>query len=318
MIPPPSPKTLDRFRSIVAIPPQFADSAEEKACQDVIGHLSDSELEETARISYAYWALQMHQSSNTSSDVCQSEEYRRPCALKIAKWHVESVGGHKHVDKAVQHLKDALEIRRKYKMELMRTCFSKSASLSKEEASLRDDIAADMDKQLQVLYGQDRQGHPLIVKLPRRKPGATESSYIHQQLYVAERSAAVTEYVSRGKLDTVTAIFNLKNQPKGNAPALTWQYNVIGMVQQVAPGRIGRVLVLDPPFLIRQVFNLIKPLLSQSLKESTDLCSGSTKDQLLRETLEHPDIFTKDGGLIESIDIDKYFYETPFYYSYGY
>ena len=302
--------TLQRFREIVKVPAKFDSTKEEATCQEVVAELSEEELEATASISYAYWALK-----NLGDDAV-SPEVAKQMAMKVARWQVQHVGGN-NAKKSLQRLQEALQLRKDQKLELFRTCFDKDAT-SEDEQSIKNDVHFDLKKQLQILRGQDKTGRAIVVKMPRMEGGTTEQAYIRQQLYAAERSAAVTEFVSMGQQDTVCAVFNMQNQNSSYTPALSWQLSTIKTLQTVFPGRMGKVCVLEAPFLIRQIFNAIKPFLPASLKESTFLVAGTAKTALLNETLVEPDILDAEGKLIQPVDLDKYLTEVPFYHPYDY
>ncbi len=303
--------TLQRFREIVTIPAKFDSTQEEATCQEVVDSLSPDEVEATANISYAYWALKI------LGDEDASPEVARQVAMKVIRWHVQHIGGNNNVAKSLKRIHDALQIREEQKIELFRTCFDPDAT-SEDQVSIRTDVRADLEKQLQVLRGQDKAGRAVVLKLPRMQGGTTEQAYIRQQLYAAERSAAVTEFLSMGEHDTVCAVFNLQNQNSKNTPSLSWQLSTIKLLQAIFPGRMGKVLVLEAPFLIRQIFNAIKPFLSASLKESTFLVAGNAKAALLEETLVDPNILTEEGTLVKPVDLEKYLTEVPFHCPYDY
>jgi len=180
---------------------------------------------------------------------------------------------------------------------------------------MKEDITAEMGRQVQVLRGQDKLGRAVLYKLPRTVGGTTEQSYTRVQLYVAERSAAVTEFVSGGKQATVCAIFSLKGSG-GGGPSLGWQMTLVKLAQKLYPGRMGNVLICDAAFMVRQIFNVIRPLLSSSLKETTAMVTGKEKEKRLSALLEDPDVFTNDGTLKEAVDMEKYLNEVPFHCSY--
>jgi len=81
---------------------------------------------------------------------------------------------------------------------------------------------------------------------------------------------------------------------------------------------MGKILILEAPFLIRQLFNVIKPFLSASQMESTFLVAGKSKTALLEETLDSPNILTSDGKLVHPVDLEKYLTEVPFHCPYDY
>ena len=67
---------------------------------------------------------------------------------------------------------------------------------AKEMAEL---IRSDLNKQYHILRGQDDCGRCVMIKYPRTIGGATEESYVLSQIYMAERSTAVTEFLTRGR-----------------------------------------------------------------------------------------------------------------------
>ena len=319
-----SEDTIQRFREIVQVVPTFSSPQEEEDCRAVVQALNDEECHAAANISYAHWVLDKLQdetvvglSSSSSTDITHNS------ALKVARWHVQHcIGSNRSNEKSIlgatEHLKEALQLRKEHQMELFRTGFGADPE-SEEEKSLRADVQLDLDMQLQVLLGSDKEGRAVVIKMARHNGGTTEQAYIRHQLYLAERSTAVTEYISRGQHDTICAIFNLQHQNSSMSPAVAWQVRTIKLLQTVVPGRMAKVLVIEPPFLIRQVFNVIKTFLSTSLKESIFLVSGNaeTKD-LLEQTLASPSVLSPDGSLAApaGIDIEKYLFETPFHLPY--
>ena len=321
-----SEDTIQRFREIVQVLPNFSSPHEEEDCRAVVLALNDEECLATAKISYAYWVLDKLQDETFVRLVSSSStNITHNSALKVARWHVQHCIGSNRSNEtsilgATEHLKEALKLRNEHKMELFRTCFDPEPE-SEEEISLRADVQLDLEMQLQVLLGSDKEGRAVVIKMSRQKGETTEQAYIRQQLYLAERSTAVTEYISRGRHDTTCAIFNLQHQSSSMSPAVAWQVRTIKLLQTVAPGRMAKLLVIEPPFLIRQVFNVIKAFLSTSLQESVFLVSGKAKTQaLIEQTLASPCVLSPDGSLATpaGVDIEKYLFEIPFYLPYDY
>ena len=81
---------------------------------------------------------------------------------------------------------------------------------------------------------------------------------------------------------------------------------------------MGTVLVLEAPFLIRQMFNAIKPFLSASLRASVHMVAGKAKAALLEKTLVDANILKEDGTLVNPVDLEEYLSKIPFYCPYDY
>jgi hypothetical protein len=179
-------------------------------------------------------------------------------------------------------------------------------------------ISDDIQSQLQFFRGQDKEGRAVLIKTPRIESGTTEAAYMNQQLFIAEKASAVTEFLSKGTQEKICAIFSMQNQNSSYTASLSWQLGNIKILQQLFPGRMGIVVVLDAPFMIRGIFNTIKPFFSASLRESTFLLAGKAATDKLEETLEDPNILTSEGELVQPVDVQKYLFETPFYCPYDY
>lgn len=301
-------ETLAKFRAILEVTPQYVSPEEEGRCHEVAQALSEDECFAIATTSYAFWALKRLE------DPAATLEVAVKITKAIARWHWTFLGPKAKTTEIVDRLKEAIALREEHKLNLYRTCFDKDAT-SEEEVSMREDILAEMGRQVQVLKGQDKAGRAVLFKLPRTSGGTTEESYTRIQLYVAERSAAVTEFLSAGTEDTVCAIFSLKGSGSGGPP-LSWQLATVKLAQKVYPGRMGKVLILDAAFMARQIFNVIRPFLSSGLKETTAMVTGKEKAIQLAEVLEDPDVFADNGSLKEPVDIERFLTEVPFYSSY--
>ena len=222
---------------------------------------------------------------------------------------------------------------------MLKTCFDhdcrKSSSeglLSEDEIKLQKSIYGDMERQHQFLRGRSADGLPLLLKIPRVGPGTTDEGYVNQLLYVADRAAAISEFVTCGQQEHICAIFSMKNQDSSVTPSMSCQIGAINLVQQLYPGRMSTILMLDSPFLIRGLFNAVKPVLSASMRKSTFMLAGSSGKKKTKEIVignekatENKnkygttcEIFNDDGKLQSPLDINKYFFETPFYCSYEY
>eukprot|EP00934_Nitzschia_sp_Nitz4_P007411 Nitzschia sp. Nitz4//scaffold63_size106090//49882//50868//NITZ4_004391-RA/size106090-processed-gene-0.126-mRNA-1//1//CDS//3329555978//7401//frame0 len=312
--------TLERFREIVQMPSTFESPAEEQVCREVVEKLSEDEILSLANVSYAHWVL--HRLEDPLVSTSFSATTRTENALKAIRWQARYLGVNqkdpsKSVDKTLERVQSSIAARKEHQMDMYRTCFDQNAT-SPEEEFFRTDIRNDLERQLQVLRGKDKRGRAIVIKVARTKGGTTEQEYVRQQLYSAERAMAVSEFMSSGENDTTYAIFSLQNQNSKFSPAISWQLGVIKVLQLLYPGRMGRVLVLDAPFLIRQVFAVIKPLLAESLRKTTDLVAGEAKLKILEEEIGDRDLLTTEGTLTKPVDLTKYLQEVPFYCSYDY
>ena len=252
-----------------------------------------------ARTSYAYWHLEeRHQqklkrfSSSSSHHHHQqqqqhlSSELQRRSALREIQRHLKAVDG--HLVKAIERIKDVCQYRKDHQIDLLRVAFSDSfhnrknninhdfdesgnKNSTKTAQQMRQYVQSDMTKQAIIMRkgpgghnDNNHQPRPIMWKYPRRKGGTTESEYVMTQLFAAEKSNAVVEYMSKGKEQSIMAIFDFSSMSSKHSPALSWQITALQTIQHLYPERLQKLVVLEPPLWIRGLFISIKPFMSKT------------------------------------------------------
>lgn len=132
-------------------------------------------------------------------------------------------------------------------------------------------VAGDMEKQPVVMRGHDRDARAVLIKFPRTAGGVTEEEYLTTQIYIAERANACTEFVSRGRQETITAIFDFSSYDSSHSPPMKWQLSAIRTLQHLYPERLHKLVILEPPFWIRGLFRGIRPFLSGTTRHKIEL-----------------------------------------------
>ena len=203
-------------------------------------------------------------------------------------------------------------------MDLFRTCFEKDAE-SDLEKEIKEDLSLDFSQQMVIMRGQDKHGRAVLIKTPRTGGDTTERAWKRAQLYISDRAAAVTEFLSVGKVEKCTAIFSMHNQNSRVSPPLKWQIAAVGFLQKLYPARVELLVILEAHFFIRTLFKAIKPFLGESIRKDTELIAGKSKrESVLGNAIEGGEmIFTDDCVLAEPVDVEKYLNEVPFYMPYG-
>lgn len=135
-------------------------------------------------------------------------------------------------------------------------------------------VRADMARQYTVMRGHDNQHQSIMFKFPRVKTGATEDSYILSQVYMAERSTAATEFCSLGTQERSIAVYDFNGFDSSNAPPFQMQLNAATLLQKTFPERLGVVVMIEPPFWLRGLFNMISPFLSTTISERVKWAAG--------------------------------------------
>jgi hypothetical protein len=290
------------FRKCLDSPEPFSDDNEKATCQRMIEALPEDLVVHAANTSYAFWYL-----SNCSPESAPSEDDKVAMAMREARRHLSYMDG--DYSKGLQNLVDALEYRKvrqvirddypiqgissgasgltqcfpnlssqENKLDLLRKCFSSQFEITEEEQARATEMAelvrADMTRQYTVMRGHDNQNRTIMFKFPRVKTGATEDSYILSQVYMAERSTATTEFYSLGTQERSVAVYDFNEFDSSNAPPFQMQLNAAQLLQKTFPERLGVVVMVEPPFWLRSLFNMISPFLSTTISERIKWAAG--------------------------------------------
>mmetsp|Transcript_19082 Transcript_19082/g.47431 ORF Transcript_19082/g.47431 Transcript_19082/m.47431 type:complete len:319 (-) Transcript_19082:3261-4217(-) len=309
-------KDLDVFLQIVREPVPYTDSAEEDedACERLLKEFGDAEVDEIACVSYAYWIVR----SNMEESL--PDNSKRLSALKEIRRHY--VGEGRSYSTALAAIREALEYRRAYHVNALRSCFYDTDNGESGDSDLAQKykrfVVEDLERQPMVVRGVDDNGRVIIYKPPRTSPGDTaddDEAFLLTQLYTAERAMATCEFTSRGKEETLTVVFNFQDYSRKNTPPSSVIIKLLQMIQRCYPERLQFLIIVNPPFWLRGVYNLAYPFLSQATVEKLSLPSGKAAadkafQQIVSGNKELEAMLAT--GEISSVDLTDYT-QQPFY-----
>ena len=303
---------LEVFVQILKEPAPFESSEDRKACENLLGEFSNGEVEEIACVSYAYWKVQSSAQAELPVGAQQLS------ALKEIRRHY--VGEGRIYDSALAAIREALEYRRTYDINAIRSCFYESDVSSDEEADrlerYRKFILGDLEIQPMVVRGVDNQGRVIVYKPPRISPGDDSGeAFLVTQVYTAERAVATNEFISGGKIERLTVVFNFDNYSRKNTPPMSSMLQMVKLLQRCYPERLRILILINPPFWIRGAYNLVWPLLSTATAEKVSLPYGQAAvDVEFQKTIGSNEELKAmlANGDISSIDLKDYT-QQPFY-----
>jgi CRAL/TRIO domain len=141
-------------------------------------------------------------------------------------------------------------------------------------------IENDLGIQKMVVRGHDKEKRPIIVKFCREAKWSVESPHADEgftmaQLYVAERAIAVAELSSLGTNEKLTAIFDFSAYDSSHAPPITVMVETLKALQANYPERLGKALILDTPYWMQAVMQLVSPFLSAATRDKLTLLGSS-------------------------------------------
>jgi len=266
---------LDTFLQILIEPPPFTGSTndDKDACERLLKEFSSVEAEELANASYAYWLV------NSKAKDRLPVDSQRNSALKEIRRHY--VGEGRNYAKALTVIREALGYRRKYRVNILRSCYDDNDDYKGEDADLakkyRSFVLGDLERQSMVVRGVDSHSRTIVYKPPRTsspKTADVNEAFLLTQIYTAERAIATNEFTSKGKEENVAVVFSCRDYDRKNSPSTSTIITLLKILQRCYPERLGVLIIIDPPFWMRAVFNMLWPLLSTASAEKIKLPSG--------------------------------------------
>jgi hypothetical protein len=268
---------LSTFLAILNDPPPFNDPNDKTSCESILRSFSKTEVEEIANTSYVYWIV------STKIPEKLPQTAKENSALKEIRRHY--VGEGRNATKAAVAIAAALKHRREYRIDLLRSCFYEvdyKSDMDKElSTKYKSLIFQDLERQPMVVQGTDCHGRTIVYKPPRSSnPVGADEAFFLTQLYSAERAIAVSEFQRQHKEEKLCVIFNFKNYSSFNSPSKSTLVKLVKVLQNCYPERLGILTILEPPFWMRALFNIVWPFLSRATTEKIKV-SGDVLVDLL-------------------------------------
>jgi hypothetical protein len=210
-------------------------------------------------------------------------------------------------------------------IDLLRTCFSSPANNTTEqeaeiESEYRSHIVSELEKQTMVVRGHDRDSRAILFKGCRTESETDEKAYTLAQIYLAERTIASTELLSKGKEEKLVLVFDFQGYVSAHSPPFGVLRDTVKLVQLLYPDRVKHIFILDPPFWMRGVYTILYPFIAIETREKISLVSGNEqKERLLSEYIDPQQampLMLSDGQLTSEIDIDHFLKRVPFHLLY--
>jgi hypothetical protein len=295
----------------------YASEEERETCRRLVEEeLSEEEKDITAKTSYAYWYVV------TKTKEMLEESVGTEMAMKEARRHL--VGEHGNYEKTLDAMRKAIQFRKEWQIENLRTCFDSTAD--EDDLKLKSLVVDDLEKQQMVVRGHDRDFAAVGYKFCRQVPASetNEEAYILANLYSAERLVAATEFRTRGGQlgkEKIVMAFDFMGYESSNAPPLSALKKFVEILQRVYPERlkvrnsrhayrlffqwsslllthpcsclyflfkhIKTLVVVEPPFLMRALYTAIFPFLAVDTRAKVQMASGEEKrNEIFRQLID--------------------------------
>ena len=201
--------------------------------------------------------------------------------------------------KAVQQIKETLQWRRDFGVDVIVSCFQVESTDrdTEKHAEMRRILQHEAEPGKVYARGYDREGRCFMYMTPARENNYNEMiNNMRHLVFNLEKTIACTRRKSSGMnngngampLEKVNALidyegFKLKNSP----PMSTTQYTM-DILQKHYPERMRHFYLLHPPLVFQVFWNLIKHFVDPVTKEKVIFCSGKNHTRKLLDHVSVP------------------------------
>ncbi|MCJ1309720.1 hypothetical protein MMC25_003380 [Agyrium rufum] len=144
-----------------------------------------------------------------------------------------------------------------------------------------DHISIENESGKQVIFGYDNHGRPILMMNPSRQNTPRGERQIQHMFFMLERCI---DLCPPGQ-ETTAWLINFKETSSGESPTFAQGRNVLYVLQNHYPERLGRALLLNVPWFFWPFYKLvtpfIDPLTREKVKFNEDLRTHVPPQQLL-------------------------------------
>ncbi|KAL3788980.1 hypothetical protein HJC23_012685 [Cyclotella cryptica] len=303
--------------------PPISNSKYDSLANVILNNLTDGEKEQTARAnSYQYLTASIDPSQAPSSDVRD-----RHAKATIERYLTVEQKLHKNntveewTANAETKLKKTLEYRLKNNVDDIRLCFGTETAESSLHVYLREGLLARFANKASVVRGFSKEGHALFQNFPRADTSWEEEFYIKGNIYMLEKALACTERRTGGERDKVIVLYDYNSYSMKNTPPTMLVKRLLYNLRDHYPERLEHVFVVDAPFIFRAFWAMIKHFIDPITKGLVQFVSGEEEKKrvlgrLISEDEASPWMY-EGGKVIDEVDVNNFFFDTPFDRVYG-
>lgn len=183
--------------------------------------------------------------------------------------------------------------------------------------TLQKQILSDLRKQPTFIRGQDKDGRALLCVRARISKGTVGEDFIAMMMYTMERAIAVTEVGSRGLEEKLLVVLDFGSFSSSLAPPLSAIKELAAILQSRYTERLKTLIIIDPPFWMRTMYNLIGPFLDPVTKAKFSVVSGAKqKEEIVSQYVSRCHAMPwllPNGELKSEVDLDHYVTHVAFH-----
>jgi CRAL/TRIO domain len=295
---------------------------EEDKINEMMGLLTEDQVETAARTSYRYYcctasspaaASAAQRNGDEGKDEITSPEsgeepntLRSKCARDMARRYLRSERHH-DPHAAVRTLAATLQFRQQMDVDGLRMAFHDPASPH------RRGLLQRLSDRAAYVCGYDVVGRSTFVFEPHRVSGHDEHWTVRQHVYTLERAVAC----SRACDGTVNAVVNFRGFSYArHAPPASIGQQFFTTLGSHYVGRVHQIFIVDAPGEFYLLWALLKPFIGRNTRSKIQFVnSEAQKEAVIGRYYEHHQArpwMLPGGEKGRELDLDEYLLRTPF------
>jgi len=191
---------------------------------------------------------------------------------------------------------------------------------AEEAENLKSAILSDQIKQNSFVRGHEKGGRSIIILRSRSAADTDEEEFITSTIHTMERAIAVTEHDTNSKQEKVMVVLDFGEFKSSLSPSLHSAKRMSAILQNHYPERLYKLIVIDPPFWMRTMYNLLKPFLDPETKKKFMMATGDKqKENMFKELVDDAQampFMIPSGKLTDPVDIEHFLKVVPFHCPY--
>eukprot|EP00002_Diphylleia_rotans_P041193 TRINITY_DN9960_c0_g1_i1.p1 TRINITY_DN9960_c0_g1~~TRINITY_DN9960_c0_g1_i1.p1 ORF type:complete len:250 (-),score=58.51 TRINITY_DN9960_c0_g1_i1:6-755(-) len=201
-----------------------------------------------------------------------------------------------NVDKAEAMLRETLKWREEYKPHLITV----------------EDIFVEINNPGKMyVNGKDKLGRPVVYMKPRYDNSHEKEPKVKYMVYLMEQCCRMMD--AKSGVEKLVWFVDHRDAPVMVGPAkMSIALEILHVVQNHYPERLGVAYHIDPPFLLNAFFKVLHPFMDEVTKKKSVFVSGSigpgsSKEKAFSEYFT-PDLYeTEYGGtIVTNYDVGEY------------
>jgi len=190
-----------------------------------------------------------------------------------------------HIKAAIAKCKDTIAWRREFDANTIRNCFNEDCDSDelKKRKVVKHVISFENQTGKVYVRGYTKDGRAALYLKPGLENSKDEEGQMKHLVHNLERAIACTE--KNGKEKYVIFI-DFEGWSLSKAPSMSASRQTLKILQHHYPERLFRCYILNPPFLFRGFWSVIKPFIDAVTKQKIQFCTGITGEAIIAKDFD--------------------------------